>query len=87
MLRAIIIASIVLPIHSAPTGMIYPHACCANQHCHPVPCEEILEQNDGSWIWYTFRFNKNVVKPSEDKRCHVCTIGPNGVCAFIVQGT
>lgn len=63
----------------------YPNSCCADKDCHPVPCEELLEQSDGSWIWDIFRFNRNVVQPSQDRYCHVCTLGPNGLCAFIQQ--
>ena len=73
-----IVLSLIVPVHSW-----YPQACCADNHCHPVPCDELLEQADGSWAWYTFRFNRNLVAPSQDKHCHVCTIGPNGQCAFI----
>jgi hypothetical protein len=83
MIRAILFFAILM----VPTHSWYPGACCAENHCHPVPCDELLERSDGNWIWYNFVFNRSVVKPSEDRFCHVCTIGANGVCAFIQQNT
>ena len=81
MIHFIVTLSLVIQAHSW-----YPASCCATNHCHPVPCDELLERADGNWIWYTFAFRREVVKPSEDQFCHVCTIGPNGVCAFIQIG-
>jgi len=73
--------SLLIVIHSW-----YPQSCCAEQHCKPVPCEELVEQADGKWRWHDYYFVRSVVYPSQDKFCHVCTIGPNGQCAFIQQG-
>ena len=80
-MKYLLALSLVLPIHSW-----YPSSCCADRDCHPVPCDELTEKNDGSWQWYVFVFKRDVVKPSQDRLCHVCTNGPNGICAFIQQG-
>lgn len=77
----ILAISLVILAHSW-----YPDSCCAENHCHPVPCDELNELTDGSWQWYTFNFTPDKVKPSQDRYCHVCTMGPGGVCAFILQG-
>lgn len=72
---------LVLLIHSW-----YPQSCCADTHCKPVPCDELTEQEDGSWRWQTYHFQRSQVEPSQDQYCHVCIIGQAGKCAFIQQG-
>ncbi len=65
----------------------YPQTCCAEKHCHPVPCSELLEQADGSWVWQGYTFMNSLIAPSQDALCHVCTQGTLGLCAFVQMNT
>jgi hypothetical protein len=63
----------------------YPQDCCGGTHCHPVPCEEIRSGPNQTLVWNGITFLNIHVHPSQDRYCHVCTSGPNGLCAFIRQ--
>jgi hypothetical protein len=70
----------------------YPLECCSGQDCHPVPCETLRENRDGS-LTYTPTsndFEARKIRPSQDAHCHICTSSPDGrgyaYCAFTVQG-
>lgn len=78
--------------HDAPSGMVYPPACCGGHDCRPVACEEIQESKSG-WTWRDIPFKD--VLPSRDRACHACTAdytdasgGPKqyGRCLFVIQG-
>jgi hypothetical protein len=71
----------------------YDQDCCQDQHCHPVPCEQIEAMTWG-WIWHplgqaAIGFNRDSFKPSPDGNCHVCvnnmTASPalNGICIYL----
>jgi len=67
----------------------YPEACCGGTHCRPAPCEELVEDDKG-WIhWGQYHFNPMQIKPSEDNKCHVCTLPtpPVPLCVFVQQGS
>lgn len=53
------------------THSIYDYACCADRHCHPVPCGEISRTETG-WRWKEFEFNIVLFHASPDGKCHVC---------------
>jgi len=65
----------------------YPQSCCSDRDCHPVPCEDILEEPNG-YSYQGLLFGKEQVQLSKDRFCHVC-IGkkpsglPNPYCIFI----
>jgi hypothetical protein len=63
----------------------YSQACCGGSHCHPVPCEEVIELPDGGVNYHNAVFDKIHVHPSEDARCHVCMNGQTPLCAYIRQ--
>ncbi len=54
----------------------YPAWCCNGNaetgDCHPVPCETISENDDGSYTWNGITFSPSMVVPNFDKQCHVC---------------
>ncbi len=76
--------------HDAQTGMTYPFSCCGGQDCKPVPCDELVEQDNGWWEYLPTHtpFPPHVVQPSQDRFCHIC-VTPSvkqGRCAFIHSG-
>lgn len=74
--------SLVLLIHGW-----YPQSCCADTHCHPVPCDQLVEESNG-WRYIPDNrvFPFAVVYPSKDRNCHICTNNSLPLCAFIQQG-
>ena len=66
----------------------YPQACCEDSHCRPAPCDQMIEQSNGDIIFNgLIRVPAAQVKPSQDRRCHICIIAGSGICAFIQYGT
>jgi hypothetical protein len=57
---------LVMLIHSW-----YPHECCGDQHCQPVPCATIKRQNN-IWIYLPKQLKFSQARPSPDGGCHVC---------------
>lgn len=82
--RAVLIAAVIF-VHDW-----YPNSCCGGMDCKPVPCEQLVEDNDG-WVYLPTRnhFHPAQVQPSPDRNCHVC-IAKGGdhrsLCAFIQMG-
>ena len=75
--------STVILVHSW-----YPQSCCADTHCHPVPCDQMIEQPNGDILFNgLIRVPANSVQPSLDQQCHICIIAGSGTCAFIQYGT
>lgn len=67
----------------------YPASCCSDKDCMPIPCDKLLEQNDGSILYEGIRFAANQIHPSLDAMCHVC-FDPTSLtpyCVFILQLT
>ncbi len=71
----------------------YEQDCCREQHCHPVPCEEIESMASG-WVWHPLghaavTFNRGTQKPSPDGACHVCVLDMmntgmhDGICIYL----
>jgi hypothetical protein len=51
---------------------LYSHECFDNQHCRPVPCDEIVDLGDG-WRWHERYFSRAMLRSSPDGACHICT--------------
>jgi hypothetical protein len=87
----------VVAVNPAEAHSWYPAGCCNGDDmggdCHPVPCEELSEQNDGGYHWHGFNFTPAQIHPSQDKHCHVCVShydSPDRYiphCVFIQNGT
>lgn len=65
----------------------YDPWCCNDKDCRPVPCEELIEQKDGSYKYQNYTIDKSKVKPTQDNQCHVCIFNETGRCAYIQYGT
>lgn len=59
----------------------YPQNCCAEGHCHPVPCGEIT-RSDGGYLWRDLFFRDALHAWSPDGDCHVCAGGATPYCIF-----
>ena len=83
MIKSILISAVVLA-HS-----FYPQSCCSDTHCHPVPCDQLLEQPNGDVLLAGtgIKVPAAAVQPSPDRLCHICVIAGSGVCAWIQYGT
>ena len=65
----------------------YPNECCADKDCHPVPCEEISEDENGAMHWKYLIFEGSQIRASPDHECHVCHLLEEGrpvtpICIF-----
>lgn len=52
----------------------YPHECCSDQDCRPVPCADLTEhpQLPHLLMHGAHHIHKNEVRVSPDGQCHVC---------------
>jgi len=88
MIHAIFVITLLLPIHSW-----YDYACCGDQHCYPVACDQLVEETDGGWTYLPLKlhFYAAQVLPSKDGHCHICTApqpsGQRALCAYIQTGS
>lgn len=70
----------------------YDAACCSDNDCYAVPAIDVIETDKG-WkhLPTGVEFTKDMVKPSKDRRFHVC-IGNKAFdkgkpyCIYILQG-
>ena len=65
----------------------YPNECCADKDCHPVPCDEISEGENGAMHWKNLIFEGSQIRISPDSECHVCHLLHEGrpvipICIF-----
>jgi hypothetical protein len=65
----------------------YPNECCADKDCHPVPCDEISEDENGAMHWKYLIFDGSQIRTSPDHECHVCHLLEEGrpvtpICIF-----
>ncbi len=71
----------------------YPIECCSRQDCRPVACEDLEELPGGQVrdIQNGQTYTREMVRPSQDAKCHVCTHSglPNSgpICVFTVNGS
>lgn len=61
--------------------LFYSQECCAEQHCHPVPCDSVVDMAEG-WKWQGHTFNKQQLRISQDGECHVC-IAAAPICIYL----
>ncbi len=61
-----VIAATIMLAHSW-----YPGACCHDQDCHPVPCDDIKADGLGL-AWGGVIFTDDMIRDSLDGGCHVC---------------
>jgi hypothetical protein len=89
MIRLLVVVIVVALVSQAMAHVWYPRACCGEQDCHPVPCDELVEDRDG-WLYIATgnRFVREQVLPSQDRHCHVCLglADKRSLCAFIHMG-
>jgi hypothetical protein len=60
---------------------LYSDACCSGNHCHPVPCNEIVDLGSG-WKWNGIVFEHGMLKDSPDGNCHVC-VAAGPICIYL----
>jgi hypothetical protein len=72
----------------------YEPDCCADEHCHPVPCSELYYRADGFIFWHNYRFWPDTPlthiknpRPSKDGQCHVCVVADTGICVYVPKVT
>lgn len=61
----------------------YPITCCSGKDCYPVPCDQLIEQTDGSVLYHGINFMASMVHPSQDALCHVCLNTYGAICVFL----
>jgi hypothetical protein len=88
--KSLLTGTLVLLGSAAYAHSWYPHDCCHDADCRPVPCEELVETRNGIMWRGVVLFNDAQVKPSQDRFCHVCAKEQAGtllpylpLCAFI----
>jgi hypothetical protein len=70
--RTIAAAMMLIGVTAAEGHSWYPHDCCHDNDCKPVPCGELIEMRHGLMWRGVVVFNETQVKPSRDQFCHVC---------------
>src|SRR4029077_14564145 len=65
--------ALLLNVTSADAHSWYPRECCSDQHCFPVPCNELHNSMSGV-EWHHRVFGGREIKTSQDQACHVCVI-------------
>lgn len=67
----------------------YPHECCKDGTCRPIPCSELREHptkpylmRGDDWI------EKSEVRASPDGQCHTCDVSEAGrmYCVWVPKG-
>jgi len=61
----------------------YPPECCTEEHCRPVPCDQITKAG-GDFVYDGMIFSGEQVRPSLDAQCHACfSEGKIPYCLFL----
>ena len=61
----------------------YPHECCSDNDCYPVPCAELVLTPEGDIKWKgVLYFSRRMVRLSLDEQCHVCV--KEGLSASVI---
>src|ERR1700722_8506421 len=89
--KGLLTATLVLITSAAYAHSWYPHDCCHDADCRPVPCDELVETRHGVMWRGVVLFNDAQEKASQDRFCHVCAKEQVGssllpylpLCAFI----
>ncbi len=89
LMRTALTLMLALLATAASAHSWYDQQCCGERDCRPVPCEQLVEDNNGSWLYIPTgnRFDSLQVKPSQDRHCHVCISSGRSLCVFIQTGT
>lgn len=75
--------------HQAPTGWVYPIACCSNQDCREVGDAHVVESVDGYHVpsGEVVAYRDRRVRNSPDGRYHWCTSAGSDdgrtICLFV----
>jgi hypothetical protein len=71
----------------------YPRECCHSMDCRPQACD-VLEEIDGGRIRDIENgqtYSREMVRSSQDNKCHVCTDGglsnSKPICVFLQLGS
>jgi hypothetical protein len=67
--------------------MFYSNECCAQVHCHQVPCDQVQEQGSRGWLWWGHMFDRSKLRDSPDGNCHVCVNGDASFCIYLPART
>ena len=90
LLKYILGVTAILLSSLAFAHMGYDPKCCSDQHCHPVACEELIEQGKNV-IYHGLTFSGDMIKSAKDNLCHVCIANNPGfqvpLCVYVQQGT
>jgi len=90
LLKYILIVTVILISSSVLAHMGYDPKCCSDQHCHPVACEELIEQGKNV-IYHGLTFSGDMIKSSKDNLCHVCIANNPGfqvpLCVYVQQNS
>src|SRR5260221_11021510 len=49
----------------------YPPECCAEEHCHIIPCKDIIVKGY-EYLYHGMTFFSNHIRVSPDGLCHAC---------------
>ncbi len=88
-MRAILTLVLALLATAASAHEWYSAQCCGGRDCRPVPCEQLVEDKDGWWLYIPTgnRFEPLQVHPSQDRNCHVCISAGRALCAYVQTNT
>lgn len=70
--KGLLAAALILVSGAAYSHSWYPHNCCHDGDCRPVPCDELVETRNGIMWRGVVLFSDAQVKASQDQFCHVC---------------
>ena len=82
-LVCLLAAGLMLVHGTATAHSWYPHECCSDNDCHPVPCTELVLTPEGDVKWKgVLYFSRRMVRLSLDEQCHVCV--EEGLSASVI---
>jgi hypothetical protein len=71
MIKALVVLTLLSPVHDSGDGWHYPKDCCGDGDCEPIACDSIAETSTG-FLWRGLTFNREKVRASPNAKCHVC---------------
>ena len=76
-------AGLMLVNGTATAHSWYPHECCSENDCHPVPRAELVLTPEGDVKWKgVLYFSRRMVRLSLGEQCHVCV--EEGLSASVI---
>ena len=94
-IQVIAAAMMLVCVTAAEGHSWYPHDCCHDNDCKPVPCAE-LSYHDQDVVWRKYiYFSRAMIRDSKDGSCHVCIKEGLGasilpyllLCVFVPKAT